>query len=542
MRALHMAALLAAAALPCPAADPVRVLLVTGQNNHDWARTAPVVEEILEQTGRFAVDVELHPESLTAAKLEPYAAILSHWNAFGKGAAPWPEEARAAYVAFVRGGKGHVALHAGSSSFYDWPDYQQVGIAAWGNGKTGHGPVHRFPVRKAAKHAIVDGLAEFTTQDELWHRAAVQEGAEVLAEAFSAADRSGSGAWEPVAFVRPFGGGRCFTLLLGHDVAAMQSPGFRALLARGTEWAATGAVTLSAPSTPPPLTWEKSERGLALARDGRVLWRLHTEGPKPFFHPVALSSGEVLTWESPPDHPWHRGLWFSWKYINGVNYWEEDRATGQGEGVTEVVYRDVEEFEDFSAQVRMGVRYRPQGSSNEVLREVRTIDVSAPDASGGYRLDWTMSFTAKDSDVRLDRTPLPSEPGGKSWGGYAGLSARLAKDFTNVQVVSTAETGPLAENRLRFRAAATDLAGQIGGRDCGIAILDHPANLNAPSPWYVIVDPRTPFVYFSPAVIHDGPHVIPAGGQLELRYRVIVHEGRWTRERLQAEVDAYTKN
>jgi hypothetical protein len=47
--------------------------------------------------------------------------------------------------------------------------------------------------------------------------------------------------------------------LLGHDATSVAHPGCAALMVRGTEWAATGAVTVpapadipSAPAAPPP--------------------------------------------------------------------------------------------------------------------------------------------------------------------------------------------------------------------------------------------------------------------------------------------------
>ena len=36
--------------------------------------------------------------------------------------------------------------------------------------------------------------------------------------------------------------------VLGHDVAAMKSPGFQALLVRGVEWAATGEAKCPVPA------------------------------------------------------------------------------------------------------------------------------------------------------------------------------------------------------------------------------------------------------------------------------------------------------
>jgi uncharacterized protein len=44
-----------------------------------------------------------------------------------------------------------------------------------------------------------------------------------------------------------YGKGRVFVTALGHDPEAMKSAGFIATLARGTEWAATGAVTIPLP-------------------------------------------------------------------------------------------------------------------------------------------------------------------------------------------------------------------------------------------------------------------------------------------------------
>ena len=48
--------------------------------------------------------------------------------------------------------------------------------------------------------------------------------------------------------VIPFGQGRVFHTTLGHFTDAIHGLGFQLTLARGTEWAATGTVTLPAPS------------------------------------------------------------------------------------------------------------------------------------------------------------------------------------------------------------------------------------------------------------------------------------------------------
>jgi type 1 glutamine amidotransferase/HEAT repeat protein len=228
---------------------PLRVLIFSGQNNHDWQSTTPKLKSILQETGRFQVEVTDHPERCSQASLAEYDVLLSNWNTFGPAAVKeWPEAMRTAFLEFVRRGRGLVVVHAGSSSFPEWTEYHDLVGGAWGTA-TGHGPIHRFEVKMAQpNHPITRGFPSFKITDELWHRTAIRPNRNVLATAYSAPEYGGSGQHEPVAFTMQFGEGRCFNLVLGHDANAMTSVGFSALLARGTEWAATGQVSLPAPS------------------------------------------------------------------------------------------------------------------------------------------------------------------------------------------------------------------------------------------------------------------------------------------------------
>ena len=80
----------------------------------------------------------------------------------------------------------------------------------------------------------------------------------ILATAYSAKDKGGTGTNEPMAWVIPYGKGRVFTTVLGHvmagDTGAIQCVGFQTLVARGAEWAATGKVTLPVPKDFPGST------------------------------------------------------------------------------------------------------------------------------------------------------------------------------------------------------------------------------------------------------------------------------------------------
>jgi HEAT repeat protein len=58
-------------------------------------------------------------------------------------------------------------------------------------------------------------------------------------------------------------------------------------------------------SLPPKYKWKQADGVLALENHGRVVWQLNYAAnlSKPYFHPVALTDGTVLTAPSPADHP-----------------------------------------------------------------------------------------------------------------------------------------------------------------------------------------------------------------------------------------------
>lgn len=510
--------------VPTATADGARVLILSGQNNHAWQETTPALREILESAGN-QVDVLEQPETMTSASLANFDVILSNWNNWGvSDAAPWPQAARDGLLDFVRGGKGYVAIHAGTSSFYDWPDYQELGITTWDLDTTGHGRQHAFTVTPTdTAHPITQGVASFVTFDELWHRVPVPDDAQVLATAWSSKDAGGTDRDEPILFARDFGEGRSVNLLLGHNVRAMRHPAFATLVSRAVSWAATGRVKTMTPQ----LTWVQTDGALALRRNDTVLWQYNfgKDARKPYFHPLNIADGTTLTWEAPPDHPWHHGLWFSWKYLNGVNYWEENRQTGQSEGATRWDAPRIDTQPDGAARIEMALHYEPN-SGEVVLAEQRIIEVTAPDWLGDYTIRWSASFTAPSGEVLLDRTPIPGERDGKSWGGYAGLSVRF-QPMTDPVVHTASSTIALDNPPVNLDAPALDFGGEIGGTACGVSIAAGPNNMETDTPWYVIARSDNSFYYFSPALLYRQPRTLAAGERLLLDYDIRVHAGIW---------------
>jgi hypothetical protein len=289
------------------------------------------------------------------------------------------------------------------------------------------------------------------------------------------------------------------------------------------------------------LSWQKDPAAIALLKDGKLVWQFHYASgqSKPYFHPVALPGGSDLTWLSPPDHKWHLALFFSWKYLNKVNYWEE--TAGVANGTTSWSNVQVETRPDFSATITMDLSYRPKDAAKNVLTEKRVIQIPPPLADGSYFMDWHQEFIAGEEDVVMDRTPPDTKPDGNARGGYAGLSIRLAKELTKPRITANADIGAYARNRYGFAATAAEFSGEIDGGEVGIAFIDHSVNPRLPSRWYGIIDTSAPFWFLNASWLQLEPYTLQARQKLVLRYRVIIHLQRWEGERLEKERQRYLK-
>lgn len=285
--------------------------------------------------------------------------------------------------------------------------------------------------------------------------------------------------------------------------------------------------------------WIPQEHSLALAENDAVIWRFNygEDQTKPNFFPLGLPGGQSLVVDRPADHAWHHGFWFSWKFINGVNFWEPDPKTKRPAGRTSWSDVHVAPRKNLSALISMKLDYSIDGKE-PILAEERVIEVTAPDESGQYALDWKSTFLAGKGDVELACVPIPPAKDGVRWGGYAGLSVRFAKELADREACSAEGPVTFDEGIYRGQSDAMDYSGSRDGRVAGIAILDHPTNPRHPADWYVI---RSEMSYFNAALLSKKPLPLKAGESLALRYRVIVHPNRWDAERLKTEAAKFAR-
>lgn len=297
----------------------------------------------------------------------------------------------------------------------------------------------------------------------------------------------------------------------------------------------TTFILLAVSSALAEIEIKEAEHSATATLNKKILWSYHhnpAEG-KPYFHPLASTDGTMFTDLRPADHPWHRGLWFSWKYINGVNYWEEDRKTGKSQGETRIIALKRTISQDQQANFDLELAYAPDKSDAVVMRESRSVKVSPPDDNGRYCIDWSSTFQALDKDVILDRTPIPGEPDGQSWGGYAGLSLRMNQSVKDGVFLNNNGLRDNETNRKPARWMIFDVP--EGG---SILYMDHPSNFNYPSTWYTIKN----MPFFTPAVVHDALHTIKAGESLRLKYRLVVAPRSLTSDAAEKEFNKIRKD
>ncbi len=268
-------------------------MIIDGNNPyHEWQVTTPVLKKILESSGRFQVDVATVPipEGYTSTTSGPPPQIdLSSFRpkfadydvVIGNYVGPrWSAETEQEFAAFVAGGGGFVSVHSADNAFPDWPEYNRMtGVGGWYGrdeqsgphvyiddadqevrdstpGSAGHhGPQHEYQVRlRDTDHPITRGLPPvwMHTKDELYDTLrGPAEDMHILATAYSSPEFSGTGKHEPMLMTLPYGRGRIFHTAMGHADYSMKCVGFETILLRGTEWAATGEVTIGVPENFP---------------------------------------------------------------------------------------------------------------------------------------------------------------------------------------------------------------------------------------------------------------------------------------------------
>lgn len=284
-----------------------------------------------------------------------------------------------------------------------------------------------------------------------------------------------------------------------------------------------------------------SQRQLSIVADNGCLVEYGFDPAEAFpsFH-VLFANGAPATLMNPFDHPWHCGLYFTWKYINDVNFWGDPQGPA---GNVKIVTPILVAASDDQTEISHRCRWIDTRSTRVLMEEERRMTLVCP-GSSCLRIDFDMTFTAMEA-ITLDRTPFGAET---SWGGYAGMSVRLARNFAAGQLLNS--SGAATVDAIHGQAADwCDFSAPVDAprlkaatrshepMTAGVALFNHPGNPLHRSGFYVAKDGAMQFLQSS--FVFHAPYGMEQGETLRLRYGILFHETALSCEQLAAYHDSY---
>lgn len=271
MRRLLISITIILASISLAAKEPLKAVIVTGQNNHNWPVSSAAMKRILEDSGKFKVDVAVSPEkggnmSTYNVMFDDYDVVVLDYNGDD-----WNLGMQEAFVEYAKNGGGIIVYHAANNAFRKWEDYNWIcGLGGWGDrdetdgpyvywgegklvydyrpGPGGHhGPAREYAMNRRSLSMVTWGIpgSWMHAKDELYDNMRGPGNIrKVLYTALAQERFGGSGKEEPLVFTVKYGKARIMHIMIGHagptlkDNPAMDCNGFKTLLVRSAQWCA----------------------------------------------------------------------------------------------------------------------------------------------------------------------------------------------------------------------------------------------------------------------------------------------------------------
>ncbi|MFC4586836.1 DUF6807 domain-containing protein [Sphaerisporangium corydalis] len=270
-----------------------------------------------------------------------------------------------------------------------------------------------------------------------------------------------------------------------------------------------------------------------VARDGatelmRYVYRPESsvyEGPKPYAHPLRTLAGDVVSAYRPNDHRWHKGLQMTASHLSGQNFWGGASYVRELGGYTDLPNVGAMRHEEFTGPGRERLSWHTQGGEHWV-DEVREMAVDVEDDH------WTLGLSTSMTNVRGEPLLFGSPTThGRPMAGYSGLFWRGPRSFTGGLVI--AEGGQGGPEMMGRTASWLAYVGEHDEVDRSSTLLF----VAAPgTTWFVRT---TPFAAVNPSLAFRQEVELPPGATWSHRYRVVVADGAWDRDRIEDHVRSH---
>jgi type 1 glutamine amidotransferase len=228
-----------------PAAHATRkVLYLT--HSAGWKHDVlPLSERILNQlggrAGAFDVTATQDCSLVSRESLRQYDAVVFYTT----GELPFSDEQKAAFLDFIKAGKGFVGVHSATDTFYKWPEYGEL-IGGYFDQHPWHQEVtvrvestdHPATRHLGAAFKIKDEIYQFKnfSRDRAHVLLSLDPGSvDLTLPAVHRTDKDFALSWW-----RNYGRGRVFYTALGHSAEVWQDARFQQHLLGGLLWAMGG--------------------------------------------------------------------------------------------------------------------------------------------------------------------------------------------------------------------------------------------------------------------------------------------------------------
>jgi hypothetical protein len=288
---------------------------------------------------------------------------------------------------------------------------------------------------------------------------------------------------------------------------------------------------------PEPVSIRKADDRLEVLLDGKPFftYQYDTSRPelrRPIIHPLHGPSGAVLTQlgEVPGKrtaHYWHTGLWIAHQKFTDGNNWQMDAdPAARPRQYSSILHRGFDEVRsgDVGRFVER-LQWDNIKGDRVLLEETRTVTI--PHRPPERRvIDFDLVLKARGRPITLMATP------------YQLVSVRainaLVQAF-NKEAFITNSAGQ-KDPKDGTPAKWIDVTGPLDGKQVGITLLSHPANVPHPTPCLNFANQTIGL-----APTHQQAQTLPADGVLRLRYRVLVHAGTPAEAGVTDEYEAFAR-
>ena len=255
---------------------------------------------------------------------------------------------------------------------------------------------------------------------------------------------------------------------------------------------------------------------------------------KPDFFPVLTPSGRAVTQTRSYRFNHHHSIWIGHAKINGVNVFHDNNPTRANLGDITIEHAE-DAFVATPASLAQGVTqgtkaWRLETRNAWVAKDGRRLcserrDITVTPAAFGGRghvLDIKSTLEASEGEIRLEQDTHA----------YIGVRVVDTMDEEDGGRIRNSNGQEGEAGCMRQVAAWCDYTGEVAGQQVGVALMVHPSN------------PRTAFFARAYGTMLANPTLlesltIPAGGALTQRFRLLIHDGEWSAEEMDAAYGAY---